>query len=316
MSSNDTHGMSAEDVAERIRSMEIRGAAEIARRAALAIREEAEAYRGNDLKELRSLVEGSRDVLIASRPTAISLWNGVQYVFKDTSGLNSVEDYRDTIIRNADHFIKRSKNALKTIGKLGANRIRDGDKVLTHCNSKAAIAVMAEAWAQGKRFEAFCTESRPWRQGVLTANDLAKLGIPCTVIIDSAVRYVMKDLDLVLVGADTIASNGALINKIGTSQVALAAHEARVSFNVCAETFKFSPRTIYGEMVKIEERDATEIVRPGEVPPEVKVFNPVFDATPPEYIDAIITEIGVIPPFAAYQVIVKELGYEFMFNEE
>jgi ribose 1,5-bisphosphate isomerase len=98
--------------------------------------------------------------------------------------------------------------------------------------------------------------------------------------------------------------------------VALAAHETRVSFNVCAETFKFSPRTIYGEMVKIEERDATEVVKPGEVPPQVKVFNPVFDATPPEYIDAIITEIGVIPPFAAYQVIVKELGYEFMFNED
>lgn len=316
MCSNDTYGMSAEDVAERIRSMEIRGAAEIARRAALAIREEAEAYQGRDLQELRTRLERSRDVLIASRPTAISLWNGVQYVFKDTSKLTTAEEYRSTVIKNADHFVKRSKNALKTIGKLGANRIRDGDKVLTHCNSKAAIAVMAEAWAQGKRFEAFCTESRPWRQGVLTANDLAKLGIPCTMIIDSAVRYVMKDLDLVLVGADTIASNGALINKIGTSQVALAAHEARVSFNVCAETFKFSPRTIYGEMVKIEERDATEVVKPGEVPPEVRIFNPVFDATPPEYIDAIITEIGVIPPFAAYQVIVKELGYEFMFNED
>ena len=314
--STDTHGMSAEDVAERIRSMEIRGAAEIARRAALALREEAEAYQGNDLKEIRSRVEGSRDLLIASRPTAISLWNGVQYVFKDTSGLISADDYRNKVMENADRFVKRSKNALKTIGKLGANRIRDGDKVLTHCNSKAAIAVMAEAWAQGKRFEAFCTESRPWRQGVLTANDLAKLGIPVTMIIDSAVRYVMKDLDLVLVGADTIASNGALINKIGTSHVALAAHEARVPFTVCAETFKFSPRTIYGEMVKIEERDATEVVSPGEVPPEVRIFNPVFDATPPEYIDSIVTEIGVIPPYAAYQVIVKELGQEFMFNED
>ena len=145
--------MSAEEVAERIKSMEIRGAAEIARRAAMALKEEAEAYQGSDLMELRARVERSRDVLIASRPTAISLWNGVQYVFKDTSKLTSAEDYRSAIVRNADHFVKRSKNALKTIGKLGANRIKDGDKVLTHCNSKAAIAVMAEAWAQGKRFE-------------------------------------------------------------------------------------------------------------------------------------------------------------------
>jgi len=308
--------MSADEVAERIRSMEIRGAAEIARRAAQALKEEAEGYDGADLGALRSRMERGRDVLLASRPTAISLWNGVQYVFKDTSAAVDAEEYRRKVTENADRFIRRSKSALKTIGKLGANRIRDGDKVLTHCNSKAAIAVMAEAWAQGKRFEAYCTESRPWRQGVLTANDLARLGIPCTMIIDSAVRYVMKDLDLALVGADTIASNGALINKIGTSQVALAANEARVPFTVCAETFKFSPRTIYGELVKIEERDATEVVGPGEVPPEVKVFNPVFDATPPEYIDSIVTEIGVIPPYAAYQVIVKELGQEFIFYED
>lgn len=308
--------MSTEDIAERIRRMEIRGAAEIARRAAQALKEEAEDYTGDDLQELRSRVERGRDLLLASRPTAISLWNGVQYVFKDVSRTGSAAEYRSRVQENADRFIKRSRNALKTIGRLGANRVRDGDKVLTHCNSKAAIAVMAEAWAQGKRFEVYATESRPWRQGVLTANDLAKLGIPVTMIIDSAVRYVMKDMDLVLVGADTIASNGALINKIGTSQVALAAHEARVPFTVCAETFKFSPRTIYGELVNIEERDATEVVGKGEVPPQVNIFNPVFDATPPEYIDSIVTEIGVIPPYAAYQVIVKELGQEFIFYED
>ena len=312
----DTYVMSAEDIAERIRTMEIRGAAEIARRAAQALKEDVDSYPGQDLQGMRSRLEKGRDALLASRPTAISLWNGVQYVFKDTSKLITAEEYRTKVGENADRFIRRSKNALKTIGKLGANRIREGDKVLTHCNSKAAIAVMAEAWAQGKRFEVYATESRPWRQGVLTANDLAKLGIPVTIIIDSAVRYVMKDIDLVLVGADTIASNGAVINKIGTSQVALAAHEARVPFTVCAETFKFSPRTIYGELVKIEERDATEVVKEGEVPPQVRVFNPVFDATPPEYIDSIVTEIGVIPPYAAYQVIIKELGQEFIFYED
>jgi ribose 1,5-bisphosphate isomerase len=308
--------MSAEDVAGCIRSMEIRGAAEIARRAAQALMEEVEAYEGDDLQDLRQRAEDARDVLLASRPTAISLWNGVQYVFKGTAGASNAEEYRRMVRDNADRFIRRSRSALRTIGRLGANRIRDGDKVLTHCNSKAAIAVMAEAWAQGKRFEVFVTESRPWRQGVLTANDLTKLDIPVTMIVDSAVRYVMKDLDLVLVGADTIASNGAVINKIGTSQVALAAHEARVPFTVCAETFKFSPRTIYGELVRIEERDPAEVVKEDEVPPQVRVFNPVFDATPPEYIDSIVTEIGVIPPYAAYQVIVKELGQEFMFYEE
>jgi ribose 1,5-bisphosphate isomerase len=186
--------------------------------------------------------------------------------------------------------------------------------VMTHCNSKAALSAIITAWQEGKKIEAVVTESRPWRQGVLSANDLAKAGVPTTMIVDSAVRHSMKDIDAVFVGADTICSNGALINKIGTSQVALAAHEARVPFMVCAETFKFSPRTIYGEMVKIEERESTEIVKPGEIPASVRIFNPVFDATPPEYIDSIVTEVGVIPPFAAYEIIVSQLGQEALFE--
>ncbi len=307
--------MTAKEVANAIRSMEIRGAAEIARRAAVALKEEALAYPGKDAKEFKGRMEAFKELLLDSRPTAVSLWNGVQSVFKRTSEINDLEEYRSALVRNADEFVSRSNDALKTIGHLGANRIRDGDRVLTHCNSKAALGAIITAWQEGKKIEAVVTESRPWRQGVLSANDLAKAGVPTTMIIDSAVRYTMKNVDAVFVGADTICSNGALINKIGTSQVALAAHEARVPFMVCAETFKFSPRTIYGEMVKIEERDATEIVKPGEIPASVKIFNPVFDATPPEYIDSIVTEVGVIPPFAAYEIIVRELGQEFVFNE-
>jgi ribose 1,5-bisphosphate isomerase len=307
--------MKAKEVANAIRSMEIRGAAEIARRAAIALKEEALAYKGKDLGEFRKGMESSKNILLESRPTAVSLWNGVQSVFKKTSGIADLEEYRSSLVRNADEFVSRSNEALKIIGHLGANRIQDGDRVLTHCNSKAALGAIITAWQEGKKIEAVVTESRPWRQGVLSANDLAKAGVPTTMIIDSAVRYQMKDIDAVFVGADTICSNGALVNKIGTSQVALAAHEARVPFMVCAETFKFSPRTIYGELVKIEERESTDIVKPGEVPASVRIFNPVFDATPPEYIDSIITEVGVIPPFAAYEIIVRELGQEFVFNE-
>ena len=307
--------MTANEVANAIRSMEIRGAAEIARRAAIALKEEALAYSGNDIGEFRKRMEFSKNLLLDSRPTAVSLWNGVQSVFKKTSGISDAGEYRSAMVHNAEEFVARSNDALKIIGHLGANRIQDGDRVMTHCNSKAAVSAIITAWQEGKKIEAVVTESRPWRQGVLSANDLAKAGVPTTMIVDSAVRYTMKDIDAVFVGADTICSNGALINKIGTSQVALAAHEARVPFMVCAETFKFSPRSIYGGLVKIEERDATEIVKPGEIPASVKIFNPVFDATPPEYIDSIVTEVGVIPPFAAYEIIVRELGQEFIFNE-
>jgi ribose 1,5-bisphosphate isomerase len=229
-----------------------------------------------------------------------------------------VEELRSLVAANADLFIARSSKAVDTIGKIGSKRLKDGMTVLTHCNSKAALSVIKTAHAEGKEIKAYATESRPWRQGLLTVKDLSAAGVPATLIIDSAVRWIMKDIDVVFVGADTICSNGALINKIGTSQVALAAHEARVPFIVCAETYKFSPKTVSGELVEIEEREAMEIVDPRQLPPGVKVRNPVFDATPAEYIDSIVTEMGVISPYAAYEVIVKELGQESIFeaNEE
>jgi ribose 1,5-bisphosphate isomerase len=306
--------LSIDDIAASIRSMEIRGAAEIARRAAEALREEAVSYRGADAQELWTRMQKGKATLLASRPTAVSLWNGVQSVFKGSSPEMETEALRRTMVSNADAFIRRSKEAVDIIGRIGSKRIRDGDRVLTHCNSKAALSVIIQAHKDGKRIEAFVTESRPWRQGLLTARDLAKVGIRPNLIVDSAARWLMKDVDVVVVGADTICSNGALINKIGTSQIALAAHEARVPFLVAAETFKFSPKTMYGELVEIEERGSSEVVRPDEVPEGTRVLNPVFDATPPEYIDAIITEVGVVPPSAAYEIIVKELGHEFIFE--
>lgn len=306
------------DIADSIRSMEIRGAGLIARSAAEALRTQAQDYRGDDVEELRRLLEQGKRSLNASRPTAISLWNAVQATLRGSSRAGSVEDLRSLVTSNADRFIERSSKAVQTIGRIGSHRLKSGMTVLTHCNSKAALGVIKTAHTDGKDLDVYATESRPWRQGLLTVRDLADAGIPSTLIIDSAVRWIMKEVDVVLVGADTICSNGALINKIGTSQVALAADEARVPFIVCAETYKFSPKTVLGEMVEIEERDANEIVDPRQLPAGVKVRNPVFDSTPAEHIDSIVTEIGLISPYAAYEVIVKELGQESIFeaNEE
>lgn len=306
------------EVASSIKSMEIRGAGLIARSAAEALKQQALDYRGDDLAELRRRLEDGRGQLIASRPTAISLWNAVQATMRGASSAGSADELRSLVTRNADSFVERSSKAVGIIGRIGSKRLRSGMTVLTHCNSKAALGVIKAAHADGKDIKVYATESRPWRQGLLTVRDLAAAGVPTTLIIDSAVRWIMKDIDVVLVGADTICSNGALINKIGTSQVALAADEARVPFIVCAETYKFSPKTVHGEMVEIEERDASEIIDPRLLPPQVMVRNPVFDATPAEYIDSIVTEIGLISPYAAYEVIVKELGQESIFeaNEE
>ena len=307
--------MDIEEIAELIRSMKIRGAGEIARTAAQALKDLAISYNGNDIDQFRSLIQKGKDILLSTRPTAVSLWNAVHSVLKNVKNFDSVDELKSLITKNADNFISKSREAVRIIGEIGAKRINSGDCILTHCNSKAALSAIKTAYAQGKKLEVIATESRPWRQGLLTVRELAGHQIPTTLIIDSAVRWAMKKVDLVIVGADTVASNGAVINKIGTSQIALIAEEARVPFVVCAETYKFSPRTLLGELVEIEERDANEIVNRDEIPENVKVLNPVFDATPPEYIDSIVTEIGLVPPYAAYEIIVRELGEEFMFEK-
>ncbi len=307
--------MSVEEISEGIRSMKIRGAGKIARAGAQAMKEYAQGYSGKDVDEFRLGVMKTRKYLLSTRPTAVSLRNAVTAAIKNMGQGKTVAETKEIIITSADEFIKNSEKAVEIIGKIASKRIKDGYSVLTHCNSSAALAGIIHAHNEGKKIHAFCTESRPWQQGFLTAKALAAAGVPVTLIVDSAVRYYIDDIDAVFVGADTICSNGAVINKIGTSQIALCAHEARTPFHVCGETYKFSQQTLSGELVEIEERDVSEIANPKDFP-GVKFANPVFDATRPEYIDGIITEIGLIPPHAAFDVIVKQFGYATFSEEE
>ena len=295
--------------------MRVRGAGRIACAGATALADFAAAYEGRSLEEFRNDLRKASEVILDSRPTAVSLWNGVHYTLRGVSSAETFEAARDSVVANGREFVTNSEQAVHKIAKIGAKRIKDGDVLMTHCNSSVAIGVILEAVKQGKDIKVYATESRPWRQGILTVNDLSKGGADTTLIIDSAVRSVMSRVDRVFVGADTITSSGSLINKIGTSQVAMAANEARVEVNVCSETYKFSPKTMFGDTVTIEERDISEVVKPGEIPGNVKVFNPVFDTTPAKYIDNIITEVGIMSPGAVYGVMVKQFG-ESIFDLE
>lgn len=300
--------MDVDTTVEAIKSMEIRGAGRIARAGASALADYATNFKGDDPKVFIAGIMDSKDRILGSRPTAVSLWNGVHATIKGVDTCDTVEGMRELIVSNAERFNKASLDAVKTIGEIGAKRIQDGDIILTHCNSSAALSVIKTAFRQGKKFRVYATESRPWRQGILTVNELAKEGIDITLIIDSAVRSVMKSVTKVFVGADTITSHGTLVNKIGTSQLALAANEARVQFYVCSETYKFSPMTLFGDMVTIEERDHDEVAKREILDPAVKIFNPVFDSTPSKYIDGIITEVGLISPGSVYHVMTDQLG--------
>ncbi|MEM3503414.1 MAG: S-methyl-5-thioribose-1-phosphate isomerase, partial [Nitrososphaeria archaeon] len=197
----------------------------------------------------------------------------------------------------------------------GAKRIRDGDVLLTHCNSEAALSVILSAHRLNKNIKVYCTETRPKFQGLISASMLSKNGVDVTLIVDSAVRYFMNKIDQVIVGADAITANGAIVNKIGTSLIALAAKEARSKFMVAAESYKISPQTFYGDLIIIEERSKYEIVSKDWLSrnKNVKVSNPAFDITPPEYIDAIITEVGIFPPQGIF-ILYKEM-YGFQFKD-
>ncbi|NLL94434.1 MAG: ribose 1,5-bisphosphate isomerase [Thermoplasmatales archaeon] len=302
--------MDVDRTAAAIADMSIRGAGRIARAGAAALSHFADNYKGNDLGGFRRDLEGAKATLLGSRPTAVSLWNGVQASTKGVGGAKDLGEAIALVKANAAAFIDASEKAVGVISEIGAKRICDGDVVMTHCNSAAALGPIIEAHRQGKAVRVYATETRPWRQGLITVRQLAEAGVDTTLIVDTAVRSVMKRVDKVFVGADTVTSHGALVNKIGTSQLALAAHEARKQFYCCAETYKFSPMTLFGDMVTIEERDHGEVVGRDEIPSSVKIFNPVFDSTPPRYIDAIITELGMISPGSVYGIMVGQLGEE------
>mgnify|MGYP000116421068 CR=1 FL=1 len=297
-------------IADDIREMRIRGAGRIARAAAEALMIAAKSYNG-DLEDFARYMEEVSEILLSTRPTAVSLPNAISYVMKAVRRrYGSVVEAVEAVVRAAMEFKEYSEKALELIGEIGSRMIEDGMTIITHCNSSAVVSILAKAWREGKRFKVYATETRPRYQGYITARDLASRGISTTLITDSAVAYIMRKADLVLVGADAITSNGALINKIGTSQIALTAKVYSVPFYVAAETYKFSPYTLAGEAVEIEERDPREVLDP---PIEgIEIRNPAFDATPPEYIDAIITEIGVISPEMAILVITEFLGHRIV----
>ncbi|NYT06979.1 MAG: ribose 1,5-bisphosphate isomerase [Methanomicrobiales archaeon] len=305
--------MTVSDTAEKIKKMEIRGAGRIARAAVAALRDEAERATAPDLPAFREAIGHAAGLLLATRPTAVSLPNAVHLVMGSLSGdIHSVAEAKERFSAACTRFITRSGEAVDRIGTIGARHIRDGDVVMTHCNSETALACLLQAHRNGTRFEVFATEVRPRNQGHLTIRTLNDAGIRTSFIVDSAARYFMKEVDLVVVGADAVTVNGAVINKIGTSQIALAAHESRTSVMVAAETYKFAPRTILGEWIEIEERDAAEVLTPEVAAslPRVRIRNPAFDVTPPGYIDLIVTEEGAIPPQMAYLIIRDYLGWE------
>jgi methylthioribose-1-phosphate isomerase len=300
------------DVADAIRNMVVRGAPAIGVAAALGIALGAQSSKSSDvdgfLAELKLVAEEFR----RTRPTAVNLFWAVDRmldVVQNNSHL-SVEEIKSCLVREALSILEEDIATNRRIGKHGAELIPDGATVLTHCNAGAlatagygtALGVIRAAVEAGKQVRVIADETRPRLQGMrLTAWELHRIGIPVTVITDNMAAWVMVRgmVDCVIVGADRIASNGDVANKVGTYGLAILSKSHGIPFYVAAPVSSIDFSLSNGGEIPIEERSATEVTHIAgiQIAPEgVSVLNPAFDITPAEYITAIITEHGILEP--------------------
>jgi len=284
---------SAREVAEGIHSMAVRGAPAIGIAAAYGLVLDARQGRSYDAAE---------QVLAASRPTAVNLRWAL------TRMRQLVSKAPESLLREAAAIHQEDLAQNLKMGELGAALLPVGAKVITHCNTGAlataghgtALGVIRSAHAAGKIARVYNTETRPWLQGArLTAWELQQEKIPASLIADGAAAHLMarKKIDWVIVGADRIAANGDTANKIGTYALAIAARHHGAKFMVVAPSGTFDLNCPNGAAIPIEERTATELTefKGLKIAPEgYAAFNPVFDVTPAELIDAVVCERGVI----------------------
>lgn len=297
--------------AERIKRLEVQGARNVAITAIKAIEEGTKESKAKQKEEfLKELLE-AKDVLFASRATEPFMRNAIRYVIHavEKSDKEKVRELVDLISSVSKQFLEDLEKSKEEIANIGSRRIRSSSKILTHCHSSTVTHMLKRAKQEGKTFEIICTESRPVFQGRITVKEMLDAGIKTTLIVDSAVRFIMNEVDLVVVGADAITSEGNIINKIGTSMIALAANEARTPFYVVSELLKFDPLTIYGDYEKIEERDPREIWK--EPPQGLIIRNPAFDVTRRDFIHGIICEEGIISPHSIIEAIRKRYPWIF-----
>jgi len=300
----------AAHVAEAITDMVVRGAPAIGVAAAYGVALAASAAWQRHGDRWQSGMAEDVAALRRSRPTAVNLAWALDRMEARAAALPADEDPGPSLLAEAHAIHEADVAANRCMGRSGAGLIQPGSGVLTHCNTGSlatgglgtALGVIRTAWADGRVARVFADETRPWLQGArLTAWELAADGIPVEVVADGAAAALMAagQVDWAIVGADRIAANGDVANKIGTYAVALAARENGVGLMVVAPTATIDPATRSGADIPIEARDGREVLELGgrRIAPEgegVDAWNPVFDVTPAGLVDVIVTEQGVV----------------------
>jgi methylthioribose-1-phosphate isomerase len=297
-----------EDVILAIRGMRIRGAPAIGVAAAYGIALGASGIEKANKDEFLAGLNQVVQTFAESRPTAVNLFQAIDRMKKAAGRGDGVAEIKKSLVDEAKRIHKEEMTATRLLSRLGAGLFKDGFRLLTHCNAGplatagfgTALGIIKAAKEQKKEVTVFATETRPLLQGArLTTWELMQEGIPVTLITDSMAGYFMqrKKVDCVIVGADRIAANGDVANKIGTYTLAVLAKENKIPFYVAAPASTIDLSSSSGDEIPIEERSPEEVTRIQGVPiaPEgVEAANPAFDVTPHRYITAIITEKGIL----------------------
>ena len=297
------------DLVRAISQMKVRGAPLIGVTAAYALALASRETSATDRDELMSRLRTAAGELRATRPTAVNLAWALQRSLQVAEGAADPQSAIDALETEAHRIHEEDVAACHAIGAHGASLLDAETTLLTHCNTGSlatggygtALGVVRAAWEQGKLERVYVTETRPLLQGArLTAWELQREGIPFTLVVDSAAGSLLRRglVRAVVVGADRIAANGDVANKIGTYTLAVLAGENGVPFYAAAPTSTIDPNTPSGDDIPIEERDAAEVTALAGV--GATAANPAFDVTPSRYVSAIITENGVArPPYDA-----------------
>jgi len=298
------------DVAEAIREMVIRGAPAIGVAAAMGIALGAIDIKSKERKEFVKQFNHICNVMAHTRPTAVNLFwaiDRMKRIVKENPKLKA-DELKERLVEEAKRIYEEDIEINRQMGRHGSKLIKNRATVLTHCNAGAlatagygtALGVIRAAIEEGKKIKVFADETRPFLQGSrLTAWELMKDGIDTTLITDNMSGYMMKKglIDAVIVGADRIAANGDVANKIGTYSVAVLAKEHKIPFYVAAPISTIDLKIKSGDSIPIEERDIREVTHIKDIPiapNAVKVKNPAFDVTPNRFVTAIITEKGIV----------------------
>lgn len=305
-----------ESVWEAIRNMVVRGAPAIGVTAAYGVYLGIKDAPETSFDSFWEVMKERTDYLATSRPTAVNLFWAIDRM-KDVAYSNrdkSIPELKERLLEEAKIIHREDEDINKRIGENLLTLLEDGMGILTHCNAGAlattkygtATAPMYLAKEKGWDLKVFADETRPRLQGsTLTAFELHQAGIDVTVITDNMAAFVMSQgkIDAIIVGADRVAANGDVANKIGTLGLSILAKEYNVPFYVAVPTPTIDLKTETGNEIPIEERDEEEVIKgfgPYTAPKDVHVYNPAFDVTPAENITAIVTEKGIVrAPFRA-----------------